>query len=112
MYVRSIFFGFVIFAYAGLVVHAQISFTSAIGLAIQNSPRVKMAQDNVKKAAAVLAEATNVYIPTVSATSGLGVSSGITLNVPTVFTISALSLVLNYSQPAYIRSASQAKDDA
>jgi outer membrane protein TolC len=105
MHIRSILLCLIVFAYAGLVGHAQISFTSAIGLALQNSPRVKMAQDNVKKAAAVLTEATNVYIPTISATSGLGVSSGITLNVPTVFTISAQSLVLNYSQPDYIRSA-------
>ena len=39
------------------------------------------------------------------ASGGAGASSGITLNVPTIFTVSAQSVVFNYSQRDYIRSA-------
>lgn len=99
------FLGLIVLTHTGIVGHAQISLPSSVGLALQKSLRVKMAQDNQKKAAAVLSEATSVYIPSISASSGLGASSGITLNVPTIFTISAQSLVFNYSQPDYIRAA-------
>jgi outer membrane protein TolC len=85
--------------------YAQISFTSAIGLALQNSLRVRMAQDDVNKAVATLTETKDAFIPSISVSSGLGASSGITLNVPTIFTINAQSLVFNYSQHDYIRAA-------
>ena len=85
--------------------HAQISFTSAIDLAIRNSPRVRMAQDDVNKALASLSDAKAVFIPSITGSSGLGASSGISLNVPTIFTISAQSLVFNDSQRDYIRAA-------
>ena len=94
-----------LFLCAGNVSRAQISFTTAVALALQNSLRVKAAQDDIRKANAVLSEATNVYIPSVSASSGLGASSGITLSVPTIFTIGAQSLAFSYSQPDYIRAA-------
>ena len=51
---------------------AQISFTSAIDLALSSNPRVKMAQADVDKARAAVAETRDVYIPTVTASSGAG----------------------------------------
>ncbi|ADV81118.1 TolC family protein [Terriglobus saanensis] len=83
----------------------QISFTSAIDLSLRNSPRVKVAEDDVRKAQAVLLETKSVFIPSIVAGGGAGASSGITLNVPTIFTINAQSLVFNSSQRDYIRAA-------
>jgi outer membrane protein TolC len=63
-----------------------------------------MEEDEVKRAAASLTGLKDAYIPSVVGSSGLGASSGITLSVPTVFTISAQSLVFNSSQGDYIRA--------
>jgi outer membrane protein TolC len=64
-----------------------------------------MAQDDVAKAVAALAETRSVYIPSISGNIGLGPSYGITTSVPTIFTFNAQSLVFNFSQFDYIRSA-------
>jgi outer membrane protein TolC len=98
-------FGLIVLSCTAVSGRAQISFTSAIDLALRNSPRVRMAQDDVNKALATLTETKDVYIPSMMASSGVGASSGITLSVPTIFTVSAQSLVFNYSQRDYIRAA-------
>jgi hypothetical protein len=77
---------------AGSSALCQLSFTSAIDLSLRNSSRVKLAQDEVNKAAATLVETRSVFIPSITAGSGVGASSGITLNVPTIFTINAQAL--------------------
>jgi outer membrane protein TolC len=100
-----ILFGLIVWSATAILSHAQISFTSAIDLALRNSPRVKVAQDDVNKAVATLAETKDVFIPSITASLGAGASSGITLNVPTIFTVSAQSLAFNYSQHDYIRAA-------
>lgn len=84
--------------------YAQISFSAAIDLALKNSPRVKIAEDDAKRAAVSLSEMKNAFIPSVTGSSGFGASSGITLSVPTIFTVSAQSLLFNYSQLGYIRA--------
>lgn len=84
--------------------YAQISFSAAIDLALKNSPRVKMTEDDAKRAEVSLSELKNTFIPSVTASSGLGASSGITLSVPTIFTVSAQSLVFDYSQLGNIRA--------
>ena len=104
-------FGLTFGAFAALLLaaapaRAQISFTSAIDLALGNSPRVKMAQADVDKARAALAETHDVYIPTVTASSGAGgYAYGFPLSPPTVFSFASQSLVFSYSQKDYIRSA-------
>jgi len=86
--------------------HAQVSFTAAIDLALRNSPKVKMAEADVDRARAGLAEARDVFIPTVVGSSaGLGYAYGFPLGTPTVFSFTASSLVFSYSQKDYIRSA-------
>lgn len=85
--------------------HAQISFTSAIDLALRNSPRAKMAESEVARARAALDEAHDVYVPSLIASSGLGYSYGYPLGTPTLFSFQAQSLVFNASQPDYIRAA-------
>ncbi|WP_162538395.1 TolC family protein [Granulicella sp. WH15] len=97
-------------AVAGLAdtASAQISLTSAVDLALSNSPRIKIAQSDVARAKASLEEVKDAYIPSVSgASSGAGYSSGFPLGTPTVFSVSAQSLVFSYSQKDYIRSADQ-----
>jgi outer membrane protein TolC len=95
----------VAFLYAITSAPAQISFTSAVDLALRNSPRVKMAQDDVNRAVAGLVESKSVFIPSLSGSIGAGPSYGITTSVPTIFTLNAQSLAFNFSQFDYIRSA-------
>ncbi len=83
----------------------QISFTSAVELALRNSSRVKMALDDVNKATAALAASKSVFIPALSGSFGVGPSYGIPTSVPTIFTLNAQSLAFNFSQLDYIRAA-------
>jgi len=85
---------------------AQISLTGAVDLALQNTPRVRIAQADVARALAVLQQTRDVYIPSVSiGGSGYGKSYGFPLGQPTLFNLQAQSLVFSYSQRDYIRSA-------
>jgi len=84
---------------------AQISFSSAVDLALSSSPRVRMAQADVAKARAALAEAHDAYLPTVQGIMDLGYSYGAPLGEPTLFSFNSHSLVFNYSQHDYIRAA-------
>lgn len=57
------------------------------------------------KAMASLSETKSVFVPSIMGSIGAGFSYGITTTVPTIFTLSAQSLVFNFSQFDYIRSA-------
>jgi len=96
---------FALLLLTGAVGHAQISFATAIDLALRNSPRVRMAEAEVARAHAALAEAQDVYIPSLMASSGLGYSYGYPLGTPTIFSFQAQSLVYNFSQHDYILAA-------
>lgn len=84
---------------------AQLTFTSAIDLALRNSGKIKSAQEDLKKAGAALAVTKDIFIPSVVTGGGVGTAYGITLNVPTIFTINAQSLVYSVQQRFYIRAA-------
>lgn len=84
---------------------AQISFYTAVDLALRNSHEVKMAAADVDRAAAALTQARDAYIPTGSIGSSLGYSYGFPVGQPTVVNATANSLVLSYSQPSMIRAA-------
>lgn len=84
---------------------AQVSFETAVNQAIQNSPRMQIALEDVKKARAGLAVMKDIYIPSVVLGGGIGQATGITLSVPTIFTVSAQSLVYSPQQVSYVRSA-------
>ena len=92
--------------------HAQLSISSAVDLAVRNSPRVKMAQAEVEKARAGVAQAKDVYIPAVTVGAGLGNSYGYSTNPPTLFTITSQSLVYNSAQIDAVRSAHAGLDAA
>jgi outer membrane protein TolC len=85
---------------------AQISFTSAVGLALKNSPKVMMAQADVDKARASLAQLQDAYIPNLVGGSGIGPPSyGFPLGQPSIYNVTSQSLVFSYAQRDYIRAA-------
>jgi outer membrane protein TolC len=93
--------------------YAQISFSTAVGLALKSSPKVLTAQADVDKALAVVQELRDAYIPNVVGGSGLGPPSyGFPLGQPSIFNITSQSLVFSYSQRDYLRAARAALDAA
>jgi outer membrane protein TolC len=84
---------------------AQISFSTAIDLALKNSPKVLAAEAEVEKARAVLEETKDVYIPTLSVGSGLGYTYGFPFGAPSLFNVTAQSLLFDQSQHNYVRAA-------
>ena len=93
-------------AAASMPLRAQLSFPDAIRLSVQNSPKLKAAENDSYKARQNHAAMKDMFIPSVVAGGGVGTAYGITLNVPTIFTINAQSLIYNGQQHSYIQSAS------
>jgi outer membrane protein TolC len=86
---------------------AQISFYTAVDLALRNSHEVKMAAADVNRAAGGVSQAKDAYVPTMAIGSSLGYSYGFPVGQPTVVNATANSLVLSFSQPSMIRAARQ-----
>jgi len=84
---------------------SQQSFASIVRIAVQNSPRVRSAEMDLRKAQRNLAIARDIFIPSVVTGGGIGWSYGITLTVPTIFTVNAQSLVYSNQQRFTIRAA-------
>jgi outer membrane protein TolC len=92
---------------------AQLSFTSAVGLALKNSPKVLTAQADVDKAKAALEELRDAYIPNVVGASSIGPPSyGFPLGQPSIYNLATQSLVFSYSQRDYVRGARASLDAA
>ena len=104
-YVAPILVTLAILATAAPSAEAQVSFYTAIDLALRNSHEVKMALADVDHAAAGASQARDAYVPTMVIGSSLGYSYGFPVGQPTVVNATANSLVLSFSQPAMIRSA-------
>lgn len=101
------------FACVAAPADAQISFTTAIDLALKSNPKVLMAKADVDKAVAAVQQLRDAYIPSVVGGSGLGPPSyGFPLGQPSIFNITAQSLVFSYSQRDYLRAAQAALDAA
>jgi len=99
------------FASATAPAYAQISFSTAVGLALKNSPKVLTAQADVDKALAALQQLRDAYIPNIVGGSGVGPPSyGYPLGQPSIFNITSQSLVFSYSQRDYLRAAQAALD--
>ncbi|WP_433983250.1 TolC family protein [Tunturiibacter empetritectus] len=85
---------------------AQISFTSAVGLALKNSPKVLTAQADVNKAQAALDQLIDAFVPNVVGASSIGPPSyGFPLGQPSIYNLTAQSLVFSYPQRDFIRGA-------
>ncbi len=92
-------------AFAAPCARAQISLTTAVDLALRTDPRVKIAQSDLDLAMAKLAEAHDVFVPSITTEGGVGKSVGVPLGLPVVYSIAAQSLAFNFSQRDYIRAA-------
>lgn len=91
---------------------AQISFYTAVDLALRNSHEVKMAAADVERATAGLRETKDAYVPTMTIGSSLGYSYGFPVGQPSVYNVTANSLALSFSQPNIIRSARASLESA
>jgi outer membrane protein TolC len=99
------------FASAIAPAYAQLSFSTAVGLALKSSPKVLTAQADVDKALAVVQQLRDAYIPNRVGGSGVGPAAyGYPLGQPSIFNITAQSLVFSYSQRDYLRAAQASLD--
>jgi len=90
-----------------MAVSAQISLGTAVFLAQRHSTAVRIAEADVLKSQAALSQTRDVYIPSVSFTSGLPAvpSVGFLGGLPSIFSASMQSLVFSPSQRNYINAA-------
>ena len=102
---------FFAFALAIAPAYAQISFSTAVTLALKSNPKVLTAQADVDKALAAVQQIRNAFIPNIVGGSGVGPPSyGYPLGQPSIFNITSQSLVFSYSQHDYLRAAQAALD--
>jgi outer membrane protein TolC len=102
---------FFAFAPAIAPAYAQISFSTAIALALKSNPKVLTAQADVDKALAAVQQIRDAFIPNIVGGSGVGPPSyGYPLGQPSIFNITSQSLVFSYSQHDYLRAAQAALD--
>jgi outer membrane protein TolC len=100
-----------VFASAVAPAYAQISFSTAIALALKSNPKVLTAQADVDKGLAALQQLRDAFVPNIVGSSGVGPPSyGYPLGQPSIFNITSQSLVFSYSQHDYIRAAQAALD--
>lgn len=91
---------------------AQISLSSTVDLALQNSPQVRIAAADVQRASAALSETRDAYVPNFVLGSGVGYTYGFPVGQPSIFNVASQSLLYSFSQPSYVRSARAALKSA
>ena len=84
---------------------AQVSLRTVVEMAQQNSSAVKLAQADVQKAQAALAQTQDAYIPNLVIGSTLGYSHGYPTGQPSVGNASMQSLVFSFAQRQYTKAA-------
>jgi outer membrane protein TolC len=94
-------------ALAPMAAQAQVSLRTVVELAQQNSSAVKLANADVAKARATLAESRDVFIPSMSFGSGLPAfpEVGFTGSLPTIWDATVQSMVFSLPQIRYIQAA-------
>jgi outer membrane protein TolC len=90
---------------APAVLQAQVSLATVVDLAQRNSSAVKLAEADLEKARAALAQTQDAYIPNFQIGSTAGYSKGFPTGQPSVGSASMQSLVFSYSQRQYTKSA-------
>jgi outer membrane protein TolC len=91
---------------------AQVSLSTVVDLAQRNSSAVKLADADLQKANAALAQAHDAYIPNFSIGSTIGYSHGFPTGQPSVGNATMQSLVFSYSQRQYMKAAHAGIDAA
>lgn len=84
---------------------AQVSLTTVVEMAQQNSSAVKLANADLQKAQAALARTEDAYIPNFVIGSEVGYSHGFPTGQPSVGNATMQSLVLSFSQRQYVKAA-------
>jgi outer membrane protein TolC len=84
---------------------AQVSLTTVVELAQQNSSAVKLADADLQRAQAALGQTEDAYIPNFVIGSQIGYSHGFPTGQPSVGSASMQSLVLSFSQRQYTKAA-------
>ncbi len=84
---------------------AQVSLRTVVELAQEKSSAVKLAEADVAKAQAALAQTEDAYIPNFSIGSQIGYSHGFPTGQPSVGSATMQSLVLSFAQRQYIKAA-------
>jgi len=93
-------------------IQAQVSLATVVDLAQRNSSAVKLADADLQKAKAALAQAQDAYIPNFVIGSEVGYSHGFPTGQPSVGSASMQSLVFSYSQRQYLKAAHAGIDAA
>ena len=91
---------------------AQVSLATVADMALHHSPDLRMSAANVRQAKGGVSEAKDAYIPSFELGSNIGYSYGFPLGEPSIYNVSAHSLVWSFAQRDYIRSASNAQRSA
>ncbi len=91
---------------------AQVSLTTVVDLAQRKSSAVKLAEADLQKAQAALAQTQDAYIPNFAIGSVIGYSHGFPTGQPSVGSATIQSLVLSFSQRQYIKAARAGIDAA
>ena len=91
---------------------AQVSLATVVDLAQRNSSAVKLANTDLQKAQAALAQTQDAYIPNFVIGSTVGYSYGFPTGQPSVGSATMQSLVLSFSQRQYIKAARAGLDAA
>jgi outer membrane protein TolC len=99
------FYATVAAAFLCATAQAQISFSSAMDLALRSDPKVKAAEASVDKARADWMMTRDAFIPSVTVSGGYGTSTGVPLGVPVVFSLASQSLLFSYAQRDNTRAA-------
>jgi outer membrane protein TolC len=96
-----------VFAAATAATPAQVSLTTVVELAQKNSVTVRLAQADVQKATAQLAQTRDAFIPSLAFGSGLPAfpEVGFTGSLPTIWDANIQSLVFSMPQIQYIHAA-------
>jgi len=97
---------------APAALYAQVSLATVVDLAQRNSSAVRMAQADLMKAQAALAQTQDAYIPNLQIGSTVGYSHGFPTGQPSVGSASMQSLVFSYSQRQYVKAARAGIDAA
>ena len=97
---------------APVLLPAQVSLTTVVDLAQRNSSAVKLAETDLQKAQAALAQTQDAYIPNFAIGSMIGYSHGFPTGQPSVGSATIQSLVLSFSQRQYIKAARAGIDAA
>ncbi len=92
---------------APLLLSAQVSLSTVVDLAQRNSTAVRIAQADMNKADAALAESKDVIVPSLLLGTGLPAfpEVGFTGNPPSIWTATVQSLVFSIPQKRYIEAA-------